>query len=107
MSRKKQRNRSSAPKSANPGVTTPSRSAPRDRPLQPDIPPLLLIVVLLASIALAFLIGKELYPMVVDGEICRPRYRCQSWSSDPISLGVQFLAATLLTATFVVRHIAR
>jgi hypothetical protein len=65
------------------------------------MPALVSVVVLLASIALAVWVGKDLYAIVVEGEICRPRNRCQSWSSNPVSLGVQCLAITLLTTILV------
>lgn len=101
MSRKRQRNRSAAHKSANPNVNAQSRSTPSAQPVQSGVPALASVVVLLASIALAVWVGKDLYAIVVEGEICRPRYRCQSWSSNPVSLGVQCLGSSLLTTFFV------
>jgi hypothetical protein len=65
------------------------------------MPALVSLLVLLAAIALAVWVGKDLYAIVVEGEICRPRYRCQTWSSNPVSLGVQCLGFTLLTTIFV------
>lgn len=59
------------------------------------------LVVLMASIALTIWVGKDLYAIVIEGEICRPRYRCESWSSNPVSLGVQCLGFTLLITIFV------
>jgi hypothetical protein len=69
--------------------------------VQSDVPALVSVVVLLASIALAIWVGKDLYAIVVEGEVCRTRNRCQSWSSNPVSLGVQCLGFTLLTTIFV------
>lgn len=59
------------------------------------------LVVLMASIALTIWVGKDLYAIVIEGEICRPRYRCESWSSNPVSLGFQCLGFTLLITIFV------
>jgi hypothetical protein len=101
MSRKRQRNRLAAPKPANPRVNAPSRSTPSDQSVHSGMLTLVSLIVLPASIALAVWIGKDLYAMVVEGEICRPRYGCQSWSTNPVSLGVQCLGFTLLTTIFV------
>lgn len=73
---------------------------PSDQPAQSGIRALVSLVVLPASIALVIWIGKDLYAIVVDGEICKPRSGCQTWSSNPWSLGVQCLGTMLLTATF-------
>lgn len=62
---------------------------------------LLLVIVLLTFIALAVWVGKDLYPIVFEGKICRPHYPCQSWSSNPVSLGVQCLGFTVLMTIFV------
>lgn len=59
------------------------------------------IVVFLACIALTIWVAKDLYAIVVEGEICKPRYGCKSWSSNPVSLGVQCLGITLLTTIFL------
>ncbi|WP_143067901.1 hypothetical protein [Duganella sp. CF517] len=91
----------SAPKPANPGADTPSQSTPNGQPVPTSMPALVSLVVLLAAIALTVWVGKDLYAIVVEGEICRPRYRCQTWSSNPVSLGVQCLGFTLLMTIFV------
>lgn len=59
------------------------------------------LIMLLVCIALTIWVGKDLYAIVFEGEICRPRYRCESWSSNPVSLGAQCLGFTLLTTIFV------
>jgi hypothetical protein len=101
MSRKRQRNRVSAPKPANPRVNAPSRSTPTDQSAHSGMLALVSLVVFPASIALAVWVGKDVYAMVVEGEICRPQYGCQSWSTNPVSLSVQCLGFTLLTTIFV------
>ena len=101
MSRKRHRNRLSAPKPANPKVNSPARSTPGDQPVPSGMLTFVSVIVLLGSLALAVWVGKDLYAIVFEGEICRPRYRCQSWSSNPVSLGVQCLGFTLLTTIFV------
>lgn len=101
MSRKRQRNRPVGPKPGNPGDNAPSRSTPSNQPAPPGMRALVSLVVLPVAIALAVWIGKDLYAIVVEGEICRPRRGCQSWSSNPVSLAVQCLGMTLLTTIFV------
>jgi hypothetical protein len=101
MSTKRQKNRLSTNNSTHPSVNAPSQSSPGDQPAQSSLVKLVLIVVLLVSIALAVWVGNDLYPIVFKGEICRPRYRCQSWSSNPVSLGVQCLGFTLMITTFM------
>ena len=59
------------------------------------------VVVLAVCIALALWVGKELYAIVFEGQICRPRYGCESWSTNPVSLGAQCLGSALLGTIFV------
>ena len=59
------------------------------------------VVVLLGCIALVVWVGKDLYAIIFEGKICRPRYGCESWSSNPVSLGAQCLGFTLLATIFV------
>ena len=101
MSRKKQRNHLPASKPANPGSNAPLPPTTSDQPVQSSMLAPVSVVLLLASIALTIWVGKDLYAIVIEGEICRPRYRCQSWSSNPVSLAVQCLGFTVLIALFV------
>jgi hypothetical protein len=101
MPRKKQRNHLPASKPANPSSNARLPPTTSDQPVQAGIFTPVLVIVLLASIALTIWVGKDLYAIVIEGEICRPRYRCESWSSNPVSLGVQCLGFTVLIALFV------
>ena len=101
MSRKRKRNRLPASTPANPSSNAPLPPTTSDQPVQSAMLAPVSVVMLLASIALTIWIGKDLYAIVIEGEICRPRYRCQSWSSNPVSLGVQCLGFTLLITIFV------
>lgn len=69
--------------------------------MPPGMTALVSLVLLPVSIALAVWIGKDLYAIVVEGEICRPRYACKSWSSNPWSLVAECLGSALLTTIFV------
>jgi len=100
MSRKKHRNGVSPPKPADPAVDAPLR-LPGDQPVQSGMHALASVIVLAASVALAFWAGKEMYAIVVEGKICRPRYGCESWSSNPVSLGAQCMGSMLLTTIFL------
>ena len=100
MSRKRQRNRFPAPKPANPNADAPAQS-PGAQPVQSGMRALVSVVVLLACIALAVWVGRDLYAIVFEGEICRPRHGCESWSSHPVSLGAQCLGFMLLLTIFV------
>jgi hypothetical protein len=101
MSRKRKNNRLPTHNPANPRINAPAQSTPDDQPAQSGTVRLFLVVVLLVFIALALWAGNDLYPIVFKGEICRPRYRCESWSSNPVSLGVQCLGFTLLMTSFM------
>jgi len=101
MSKKRQRNRLSAPRPADPRVSAPSQATPSGQPVPSGMLALVSVVVLPASIALAVWVGKDLYAIVLEGELCRPRYGCSSWSSNPGSLGVQCAGLALLTTIFV------
>lgn len=101
MSKKKQRNRSSAPKPTDPSADAPVRPPTNDPPAQSAMLAPVSLIMLLVCIALTIWVGKDLYAIVFEGEICRPRYRCESWSSNPVSLGAQCLGFTLLTTIFV------
>lgn len=99
MRRKKQQKRLPALTPANPNVNDAFRSTPSDQPAQLYIHPLVSVVVLLVSIALVVWIGRDLYAIIIDGEICRPR--CQSWSSHPVSLVVQTIGCVMLSTIFL------
>lgn len=101
MSRKKQKNRAPVSKRADPRADASSRPAASDQPVQSDMRVLAAVVVVPASIALAIWVGKSLYAIVIEGELCRPRYGCESWSSHPVSLFVQCVGCTLLITIFV------
>jgi len=72
-----------------------------NHPVQSDMLMPVSVVVLLASIALTIWVGKDLYAIVFKGELCRPRYGCKTWSSNPVSMGVECLGYTLITTILV------
>lgn len=101
MSKNRRRHPSSAARPANTRDSAPSESTPGDQPVQSGMLALVSLIVLPVSIALAIWVGKDLYAIVFQGEICRPHYGCKSWSSNPVSLGVQSVGFTLLTTIFL------
>ena len=101
MSRKRRRHRLSAPKPVAPSADPRVRPTTSDQPVQSGMLAPVSVIVFLASIALTIWVAKDLYAIVLHGEICRPRYGCESWSANPVSLGVQCLGITLLTTIFL------
>ena len=99
MSREKQRTSLSAPKPADPGANAPLPSAPSGQPAPVKVPALLSIAVLLGALAIAVWVGRDLYAIVIEGEICRPR--CQSWSTNAVSLVGQCVGCIVLMTMFL------